>query len=125
MESWGCEFLELEQTSDYQQLKPKIHFLPIHVIDKMVNQEEKQKILTYDMDYVQHLRYLINKDGLQYPGVLLLGTNGILLHDGNHRFLAMRDTYSLFPVITKISNNPIKIKCGSYRDILPYILEIL
>jgi len=84
VDSWGCEFLELE-----------------------------------------HTRYLINKDGLEYPGLVLLGTNGILLQDGNHRFFAMRDTYPLFPIITRVSDNPIKVKCGSYRDILPYIMEML
>ena len=81
MESWGCEFLELETPSDFAIESKKVYYLPISLVDLMVDEIEISNILRKDRDYIEQLKYEIRKYGLLQPGLVLLATNGVILKE--------------------------------------------
>lgn len=126
MESWGCEFLELETPSDFAIESKKVYYLPISLVDLMVDEIEISNILRKDRDYIEQLKYEIRKYGLLQPGLVLLATNGVILKDGNHRYCALKEIgYKKYPVNIRVSDARLKVRAGYYPEVLLEILERL
>lgn len=127
MESWGCEYLDLEDHENFTS-KSKKEYLEIpmnimaRIIDKNVHEMTKKK----DGQYIANLREDILKNGLKNPAEITIGPNAIILTDGNHRYCACLELqYETFPVKIKVSDQKLKLAGLKATEIIKELLEQL
>jgi hypothetical protein len=126
--SWGCEFFDDGQfgrPTTGENNNTNIIILPIHIIEKTIDNKYMSEIIFKDKDYINELTYSISINGIFEPGTLTYDNEKIRLSDGNHRYLAAKNLgLKNFPVkVVQVD----KIKAGSIRfsDLFPDILELL
>lgn len=125
MENWGCEFLEFENPENLQIEKPKDYiYIPMVIMEKIVDQKISNETNFKDKIYIGQLMADIQRRGLINPAEITIGQNGIILSDGNHRYIACRNLhYSKFPVKIKLSNDKLKINGIKLQDIFVEFIQ--
>lgn len=94
------------------------------IIDKMIDKHIHLKTRINDAVYIAQLREDIARNGLIKPGQITIGTNGVALSDGNHRYCACLDLgYQTFRVNIIRSNNPVKLGGIKNGDLIIELLE--
>ena len=128
LESWGCEYLELENNKEFVQYKHKKDYVDIpmsimaKIVDKSVNTETRRK----DGEYIAQLRENIATNGMKNPAEITIGPNSVILTDGNHRYCACLDLgYETFRVRIKTSDQKLKLNGIKVSDIVLELLELL
>jgi hypothetical protein len=112
MDSWGCEFLDDGKHGSHPfvnniiiiQEKPKSgwHYLPMEIVDKMIDKPYIGQIMVRDIDSIRALANSIYNIGLQNPGEIVTDGSKIRLQEGNHRYCAFKLLgIEEFPVILK------------------------
>lgn len=104
MESWGCEYLDLES---FKQPVKKFNTLPFYIVEKMVDKKNKAKILQNEMSYIYKLFEDIKTNGIKEPLEITIAPNGCSLTEGNHRFICLE--------ILEKQNIPIIIKTQEHN----------
>lgn len=124
MESWGCEYLDVERHKEFKVHKKDYIYVPMSIMDKIVDQKVSRETFFKDQQYIANLMYDIHRHGLQKPAEITIGQNSIILSDGNHRYIACRELgHDKFPVKVKISDSKLKLDGIKIKDILIELLE--
>lgn len=93
MESWGCEFVEdngTTQRPDFPIVETSIVYVSMDMLEQIVDTRYLKEIGSKDKAQVQALTVDIARRGILYPGTLVYDNKKIRLQDGNHRYLAAR-----------------------------------
>lgn len=124
MESWGCEYLDIERHQEFKVLKKDYIYVPMSVMDEIVDQKVSRETFRKDQQYIANLMYDIGRHGLKTPAEITIGQNSIILSDGNHRYIACRELgHDKFPVTIKISDTKLKLDGIKIKDIFIQLLE--
>jgi hypothetical protein len=121
MDSWGCEFLELE---NYKIPYKKFTTLPINIVSKMVSSNRKAEILAREKEYIADLTQNIKQNGLHTPLEITIAPNGCSLTEGNHRFICLEILQKEeIPVIIKKQEQNIKQGGINTYELIIYLLQ--
>ena len=107
-ENWGCEFLEKEIEYPIYSKKNNWFYLPITLIDKIVDKKYIENLKLNDKERLHFLYQDVNNRGLIEPGTITISNSLVSLTDGNHRYLVCKGLgYLSFPINFKYTDGKI------------------
>lgn len=96
--------------------------LPLDVVELMTDPSYLFKI--EKSDYLTSLLEDIAVNGILRPGIITLGPSSASLSDGNHRFLCAKMLgLKEYPATIRVAEKSGSVRGGSYKSIMPIILE--